>query len=167
MQYGQNNTLPSHGSQPSQPDPINDDSPDAQDDQGNHNNRRRKRKRCKKKRDILWFNPPWNDAVETNVGERFLDLVSLHFPKGHPLRPILNRSTIKVSYCCCKNMEQTIKSHNSKIINSKNREDRGGGCNCQRRNKENCPIENNCNQKTSFTKPQYSRERRRSTLGVL
>ena len=147
MQYGQNNTLPSHGSQPSQPDPINDDSPDAQDDQGNHNNRRRKRKRCKKKRDILWFNPPWNDAVETNVGERFLDLVSLHFPKGHPLRPILNRSTIKVSYCCCKNMEQTIKSHNSKIINSKNREDRGGGCNCQRRNKENCPIENNCNQK--------------------
>ena len=44
-------------------------------------------------------------------------------------------------------MEQTIKSHNNKIINSKNREDRGGGCNCQRRNRDNCPIENNCNQK--------------------
>ena len=44
-------------------------------------------------------------------------------------------------------MEQIIKSHNSKITNSNNREEQRGGCNCQRRYKESCPIENNCNQK--------------------
>ena len=143
----QSSTLPTQRSQSNQPDPTNDDTLNTSDDHSTPHNRRRRRKRCKKKRDILWFNPPWNDAVETNVGEKFLDLVSMHFPRGHPLRPILNRSTIKVSYCCCKNMEQIIKSHNSKITNSNNREEQGGGCNCQRRYKENCPIKDNCNQK--------------------
>ena len=44
-------------------------------------------------------------------------------------------------------MEQVIKSHNSKITNSNHREEQRGGCNCQRRYKESCSIENNCNQK--------------------
>ena len=57
------------------------------------------------------------------------------------------RHTVKVSYCCSKNMEQIIKSHNNKITKEKNGDDQDGGCNCQRRNKDTCPIENNCNQK--------------------
>ena len=44
-------------------------------------------------------------------------------------------------------MEHIIKSHNNQITKEKNREDQDGGCNCQRRNKDSCPIENNCNQK--------------------
>ena len=85
-------------------------------------------------------------TVTTNIGARFLKLVSKHFPKDNPLHCILNRNTIKVSYSCTKNMHQIIKGHNQKILKSNTSERKEGGCNCQRSKKENCPIENNCNQ---------------------
>ena len=96
--------------------------------------------------DILWFNPPWNQAVKTNVGAEFLKLIKLHFPKNSPLRKILNRNTVKVSYCTCKNIARTIKSHNNKVLRGKKNEEKAG-CNCQRRNKDKCPIKDDCNQK--------------------
>ena len=107
----------------------------------NHQNRN------KKKRDIIWFNPPWNQSVTTNVGAKFLKLISKHFPKEHPLHCILNRNTVKVSYSCTKNMEQIIKGHNQKILKGNEPEKQEGGCNCRRNNRENCPIKDNCNQK--------------------
>ena len=54
--------------------------------------------RTKKKRNIIWFNPPYSSAVTTNVGKKFLALVDKHFHKNHPLRPLLNRNTVKISY---------------------------------------------------------------------
>ena len=56
----------------------------------------------RKKRDILWFNPPFNMTVTTNIGARFLKLVSKHFPKDKPLHCTLNRNTIKFLYSCNK-----------------------------------------------------------------
>lgn len=105
------------------------------------------RSRTKKKREILWFNPPFNLAVATNVGAEFLKLVSKHFPKNHPLHCILNRNTIKVSYSCTKNMQQIIKGHNSKIVRGNAQAEKNRGCNCQRSKKHRCPIKDNCNQK--------------------
>ena len=104
------------------------------------------RRRKKSNRDdILWFNPPWNQAVKTRVGAKFLGLIKDCFPRGHPLRKIINRNTVKVSYCTCKNIARTIKSHNSKIIRGKKNANKGG-CNCQQDKKEKCPIKDNCNQ---------------------
>ena len=105
-----------------------------------------RRKKKSNRDDILWFNPPWNQAVKTNVGAKFLKLVKDHFPKDSPLRKILNRNTVKVSYCTCKNIARTIKSHNNKILRGKQNKEKAG-CNCQQRNKEKCPIKDDCNQK--------------------
>ena len=37
-----------------------------------------------RKRDIVWFNPPYSTSVKTNVGAKFLQLVDKHFPKQTP-----------------------------------------------------------------------------------
>ena len=42
----------------------------------------------KRKRKIIWFNPPYSSTVKTNVGKLFLKLVKQHFPKGHKLHKI-------------------------------------------------------------------------------
>jgi len=77
-----------------------------------------KKNKKKKKEDILWFNPPFNLAVKTKIGKRFLDLLDTHFPKGHKLHKLLNRQTVKISYCCTKNIRTTIQNHNAKVLNS-------------------------------------------------
>ena len=42
-----------------------------------------KKPRCRK-RNISWFNPPYNATVRTNVGAEFLKLLDTCFPKYHP-----------------------------------------------------------------------------------
>ena len=76
----------------------------------NHNTRRRRR------RDILWYNPPFDKQVKTNVGKTFLNLINRHFPPNHRLRAILNRNTVKVSYSCMSNVDTVISSHNREIL---------------------------------------------------
>ena len=70
----------------------------------------------KRKRRIIWFNPPYNKAVKTNIGKRFLALIDKHFPPGHRLRKIINRNCVKISYSCTKNVKAIIQAHNNKIL---------------------------------------------------
>ena len=65
----------------------------------------------KKKRaryNTYWYNPPYNKAVTTKVGEKFLQLIDKHFPVGSKWNVHFNRKTIKVSYCCTRNMASHI-----------------------------------------------------------
>ena len=57
-----------------------------------------------RKRNIIWFNPPFSKSVSTNVAKTFLQLVTKHFPRSHKLHKIFNRNTVKVSYSCMNNM---------------------------------------------------------------
>ena len=66
---------------------------------------------------IIWFNPPFNKNVSTNVAKRFLNLLDQHFPKSKKLHAIFNKNTVKVSYSCTQNMSSMIKSHNKRVIN--------------------------------------------------
>ena len=93
----------------------------------------------KRKRNIIWFNPPYSKNVETNVGKTFLQLVCKHFPKEHPMHKIFNKSTVKISYSCMRNIGSIISSHNKNILHPKQT---SFGCNC--RNKENCPLNGEC-----------------------
>ena len=68
---------------------------------GNNNRRKRKRK-------IIWFNPPYSKNVKTNVGKVFLKLLKKHFPTSHILHKIFNKNTVKISYSCMKNMNSVI-----------------------------------------------------------
>ena len=36
-----------------------------------------------RKREVIWFKPPWNDAVATNVAGKFLQLIDKHFPNNN------------------------------------------------------------------------------------
>ena len=74
----------------------------------NHNSKNRKRK-------IVWFNPPYNQSVSTDVAQTFLKLIDKHFPRSNRLHKIFSHNTVKVSYSCTDNIEQHVKKHNNII----------------------------------------------------
>ena len=47
-----------------------------------------------RRREVLWFNPPWNAAVSTNVAARFLRLIDKHFDKLSPFHKHFNRKMV-------------------------------------------------------------------------
>ena len=101
-----------------------------------------KRKR-QRKRNIIWFNTPFDKNVTTNIGRRFLQLLDLHFHVGHPYHRIFNRNTVKVSYCCMPNMGSIISSHNHKILKSEKKTvTPSRACNCDK--PEDCPLKGHC-----------------------
>ena len=51
----------------------------------------------KRSRNIIWFNPPFNKNIKTNIGRKFLNLVDKHFPTSSKLSKIFNRNTIKIA----------------------------------------------------------------------
>ena len=86
--------------------------------------------------------------VATNVGREFLKLIDLHFPPGHVLHSVINRSTVKVSYRCLPNMGAQVAKHNSKLLRNS---EMGQAkppikCNCQTSKKKDCPLPGACNQ---------------------
>ena len=94
-----------------------------------------------RKRSIIWYNPPYNMNVNTNVGKKFLQLVRKHFPKNHQLHKIFNTNTIKLSYSCTPNMQSIITQHNSQLLKREERQQHRS-CNC--RSKPNCPLSGEC-----------------------
>ena len=107
-------------------------------------NKEKKRKRSRK---VIYFNPPFSKSVNTNVIKLFLNLIDKHFPKGHKLYKCFNRNTVKATYCTLTNMKEKIGIHNAKILSTKNATNEKIKCNCQTRNKQECPIPGECDQK--------------------
>ena len=97
-----------------------------------------------RKRNIIWFNPPFSRNVKTNIGKIFINLIRKHFPPYHKFRSIFNKNNLKISYSCMPNMRNIIKNHNSKILNTNNEETLPSLCNC--RNIELCPLNGQCRQ---------------------
>ena len=95
----------------------------------------------KRRRNILWFNPPFNRAVTTKLGKSFLSLIDKNFPERNPLRRLLNRNNVKISYSCMSNIKSYISAHNKKVLQT-TQEQRATEptCNCRRR--DECPLEN-------------------------
>ena len=89
---------------------------------------------------MIWFNPPFNTSVTTDVGRRFLNLVEKPFPKENNLHKISNKNMLKVSYSCSQNMTQIINSHNKKVKQTKKEESLS--CNCRQKN--DCPMDGKC-----------------------
>lgn len=95
-----------------------------------------------RKRKILWYNPPFNLKLKTNLGMKFLNLIKKHFPINNILHKIFNKNTIKLSYSCNENLEKIIKKHNNKILNKNSTPIATESCNC--RIKSKCPLKGNC-----------------------
>ena len=94
-----------------------------------------------RQRKIIWFNPPFNQNVQTNVAKVFLTLVAKHFQKSHKFSKIFNKNNVKVSYSCMENISDVIKKHNKKVLYSDQKKQQEG-CNC--RKKDQCPLQGKC-----------------------
>jgi hypothetical protein len=92
-------------------------------------------------RNILWFNPPYNSSVSTNIGKDFLNLLDKHFPARSNLHKYFNRNTIKISYSCMPNIGSIISSHNKKVLGQTSNITEKG-CNCKRGT--TCPLDGKC-----------------------
>ena len=107
----------------------------------NINNSRRNRTR-----NILWYNPPFNKNVKTNIACNFLKLVDKHFPQNNKLHKLFNRHTVRVSYSCNENMRGFITRHNKTILEQNNKppetSNQTRDCNCRRNT--TCPIQGKC-----------------------
>ena len=116
-------------------------------DETSNNEKPRKRRR---NRNIIWYNPPFEGNVKTNIGKEFFKLMNDCFPKTNRLSKIFNKNSIKLSYSCMNNMEQIITAQNNRKLKkheeSNDRNDISNKtCNC--RDTSKCPLNNNCLQK--------------------
>ena len=92
-----------------------------------------KNKKRIRKRNIIWFNPPFSVNVATNIGKMFFGLLHTCFPTNNKLHKILNKNTVKLTYSCMQNMKQIISSHNKTVLEStKIKEKQGKTCNCKK-----------------------------------
>ena len=74
-----------------------------------------KNMRKNRKRNIVWFNPPYNKSLKTNIGKYFFRLRTTFF---HQVK-IFNKNTLKLSYSCMLNLKAKIDGHNKKILETK------------------------------------------------
>ena len=108
----------------------------------------------RRRRNVIWFNPPYCRSVRTCIGKRFLQLIDKHFPKNSPLSKIFNRNTVKISFSCMPNVASIIKSHNSRVLGcatpapaatvTQGRGARSGPRKCNCRVPQGCPLDGNC-----------------------
>ena len=96
----------------------------------------------KRRRRIVWYNPPFSKNVATNIGREFFKLLQLHFPKQHPFHCIFNKNTVKLLYSCTTNMDNIVKAHNAKILSKDDNPGDVKDCNC--RDRTACPVANKC-----------------------
>ena len=94
-----------------------------------------------RKKNIIWFNPPYSANVVTKAGKHFLSLLDKQFTPNNRFHKIFHRKTVKISYSCLPNRKTIINWHNHKITNPKNIiKDRT--CNCV--DKAKCTLSQNC-----------------------
>ena len=109
--------------------------------QKGENNENNKNIGKNRKRNIIWFNPPYSKSLKTNIGKYFFRLLNKHFPPGHKLYKIFNKNTLKLSYSCMPNLNAKIDGHNKKILEN-TPPPKAKLCNCLK--KENCPMRGAC-----------------------
>ena len=99
------------------------------------------KKKRTRKRNAIFFHPPFCRSVKTKIGRIFRDLISKHFTPDHVFYKIFNKNTIKISYSCLPNMKTIMNAHKSKILNIQENTS-GRNCNCRKPNE--CPVGGNC-----------------------
>ena len=110
--------------------------------QYNNTNANETNERRKRRRNVIWFNPPYSKNVTNNVGKYFFNLISKYFPATNKLSKIFNKNTLKISYCCMPNIKSITNAHNRKITTPTVTKVSEKTCNCLRKNE--CPIEGKC-----------------------
>ena len=89
-----------------------------------------RKKLQKRRRKVIWFNPPYNNRVSTNIGKAFFHLLRKHFPPSNRLHKICNKNVVKLSYSCTPNMANILSAH-KKLLKSHNGKSEFKPCNCR------------------------------------
>ena len=113
------------------------------------NNNPINKKKKNRPRKVIWYNPPYCRLSNIDIGRRYIDLIYRCFPEEHPLRKICNKSNLKISYSCCKNIDRIISAQNSrtlkKFLENKDEPQMSNiypKCNC--RDSSKCPLNGKC-----------------------
>jgi hypothetical protein len=102
----------------------------------------RTKKKQTRKRKIIYFNPPFSQNVQSNIGEQFFKTMDKCFPSTHPLKKIININTAKLSYRCMPNIQVKISAHSSKAQQEETiQQEEALPCNCR---KLPCPMDGKC-----------------------
>ena len=101
-----------------------------------------------RKRNVTWYTPPFDLTVKTNIGKQFLKIIDSSFPPNNPLRKIFNRNSVKISYSCLPNIKSMIDTHNKRATNRVDSQTSGAPRTCNCRNKNDCPLEGKCLEKS-------------------
>ena len=64
----------------------------------------------------IWYNPPFNKSIRTNIVHNFLQLIDKHFQPANRLDTLFNKQMVRVSYSCTENMKSIVSKHNKTIL---------------------------------------------------
>ena len=106
-------------------------------------------KRKPRKRNIVWFNPPFSEHVKSNIDKVFLHLLEKHFPPQYRLHKICNKNNVKVSYSCMPNMAAITSRHNKALLTQKT-EPANTVPPCSCRTKTNCQMKRLCRKSSNI-----------------
>ena len=67
------------------------------DNNSDSNNGNISKKSKQRKRNILWFNPPFSKNVATKIGRYFVNLIDKQFLRDHKFYKVFNRNNAKVN----------------------------------------------------------------------
>ena len=91
-----------------------------------------------RKRNIIWFNPPYSKNLKTNIEKNISKSYKETLSRHQKLDKLFNKITVKIVYSCTRNIKTMINSHNAKILFPEK-------CTEQRisnfSNKVTCPLE--------------------------
>ena len=73
-----------------------------------------------RKRNVVWFNPPYSKSVTTRIGQSFLHLLDTYFPKKHIFNKIFNRNKVTVSCSSIQRIKAILNNHNRNILHQNN-----------------------------------------------
>ena len=98
----------------------------------------------KRRRRIIWFNPPWAKNVEGNVAKWFNAIVARHFKKNTLFGRLFNKNNLRVSYSCTRNVQAIISASNRRVLNSGQQQEQQQQKRCNCRRGVVCPAGGNC-----------------------
>ena len=70
------------------------------------NGDKNKNKKKKRSRHSIFFNPPYNSKLKTNISYEVRKLIIKCFPKNHKLYKVVNKNTVFVAFSTTANIEQ-------------------------------------------------------------
>ena len=101
--------------------------------------------RRKRKRRVIWWNPPFSLAVQTNLTKLYYKIIERGIPKHGLLHKLFNKTNLRISYSCTENIGAFIARHNSKIMRDYEKTIIPKRlCNCSPANRNNCPLNGQC-----------------------